>query len=277
MTVLEDTVSTHYTTGDLVAAIRNGLVQAGADADHPRPDDLKGVDEFHTGGLEATEELLAPLGITAQTRVLDIGCGIGGTARFIHQAYGAHVTGVDLTPAFVDTAHALTEMVGLQGSAVFLQGSALDLPVGDGAFDLATMIHVGMNIGDKPALFAEVARVLAPGGQFALFDIMLRRDGELSFPVPWASSADHSFVTDPQAYRDAATGAGLTLEAERDRGDYAVAFFKKVMAATEKRGGPPPVGLQLLMGPTAPQKYGNIAEAIIEGTVGPWEMVFRKP
>jgi len=123
----------------------------------------------------------------------------------------------------------------------------------------------------------EVHRVLAPRGRFALFDIMRRGDGDIQFPTPWASTPEQSFVAEPQVYRDAAAAAGLVLESERDRSDYAVDFFKGVVAKTEERGGPPPIGLHLIMGETAEAKYRNAVGAALAGVTGPWEMVFRKP
>ena len=273
MSDLETRVSSHYTTGALLETIKGGLRAAGADPENPAPEDLKGVDEFHLGGLEATEQFLDPLGIGPDQRVLDIGSGIGGTARFIAGRYGASVTGVDLTPAFVETAAALSAMVGMSDQTRFLQGSALELPVEDRSADLITMLHVGMNIADKPALFAEVARVLAPGGRFALFDLMEGSGEALTFPVPWASDGEHSFVVPPQTYRDAAATAGLTPVSEVDRSEYSVDFFTRVMAAD---GPPPPVGLHLIMGPTAKEKYGNVARAVLDGRVAGWEMVFAR-
>ena len=275
MTQLRDLVTSHYDTGAMLDRIKAGLAEAGADPERPDPAALKPVDEFHTGGVEATEALLGPLGITHETRVLDIGSGIGGTARFIATRFGAKVTGVDLTPAFVETAERLSAMCGLDEATVFLTGSAYDLPVEDASADLVTMLHVGMNLDDKPQLFREVARVLAPGGRFALFDIMERSGEPHEFPVPWASSPESSFLGQPHDYRAAAAEAGLTLEAERDRHDYACAFFTKVTAAMAENG-PPPVGLQLIMGPTAQERYGNVVKATLDGKVGPWEMVFRR-
>ncbi len=274
MSNLNAKITDHYATGSILDRIREGLTAAGADPDRPSPKDLKGVDEFHTGGVEATEALLDPLGITAEMRVLDIGCGIGGTARFIADRYGARVTGIDLTPAFVETAQALSTMCGLDGLTEFEMASAYALPSADNSVDLATMMHVGMNLEDKPRLFAEVARVLAPGGRFALFDLMVRSGAGHDFPVPWSSVPESSFVAPPQTYRDAASAAGLTLVAERDRYDYAVGFFTKVTAAMEAHG-PPPVGLQLLMGSEAPVRYGNAVAATKAGAIGPWEMVFQ--
>lgn len=267
----------HYATGAILERIKAGLAAAGVDPTAPSPADLKLVDEFHTGGMEATEALLEPLAIMSEMEVLDVGSGIGGTARFIADRYGARVEGIDLTPEFVDVATALSQLVGLSDKTSFRVGSALEMPVADSSFDLATMMHVGMNISDKTALFAEVFRKLRPGGRFALFDIMATGEGKIRFPAPWAGLAQDSFVDAPQVYRDAALAAGFTAVSERDRGDYAVAFFQKVMAAAAKAESPPPIGLHLLMGDGAQERYSNAVSAALEGVTRPWEMIFAKP
>ena len=102
--------------------------------------------------------------------MLDVGSGIGGPARYFASAYGCDVTGIDLTPAFVELANELTSRTGLADRVRFVQGSALALPFEAGSFDLATMNHVGMNIADKATLFAEVRRVLRPGGRFMIYE-----------------------------------------------------------------------------------------------------------
>lgn len=276
MTDTAATLTAHYDTGAMLDRIKAGLVAAGADPKHPRPQDLKGVDEFHIGGLEATEALLDPLGITAEMSALDVGSGIGGTARFIASHYGAYVHGVDLTPAFVELANTLSEMCGLLHRCSCLHGSALEMPVTDASFDVATMCHVGMNIEDKPALFAEVARCLKPGGRFAVYDVMALSGETVDFPVPWSSGPDTSFVAPPEVYRDAAAAAaGFELVSERDRFDFARDFFARVKQATEANG-PPPVGLQLIMGDETRLRVGNMVKAVSAGWVGPWEMVFQK-
>jgi 2-polyprenyl-3-methyl-5-hydroxy-6-metoxy-1,4-benzoquinol methylase len=62
------------------------------------------LDKFHVRGLGATRELAESLGIDAGANVLDVGCGLGGTARFLAATYGCHITGIDLCQLFVDTA-----------------------------------------------------------------------------------------------------------------------------------------------------------------------------
>jgi SAM-dependent methyltransferase len=206
MNDVEDRVAAHYGGAGLHERIMERLAEAGIASGAVTAEHLKAVDEFHIGGAEATLALLDQLEIGRDTRVLDIGSGIGGPARMIAGRYGARVTGIDLTPAYVETARRLTEAVGLR--AEFVQGSALDLPFAAESFELATLLHVGMNLPDKPRLFAEAARVLVPGGTFAVFDVM-RFGDHPAFPLPWASDASASFLEPPEAYVAAAERGGL--------------------------------------------------------------------
>ena len=274
MTDPQDAIVGHYSSGSLLDRIMDGLRRMGKDAGAVTADDLKAVDEFHIGGVQATDALLDQLPIGPQTAVLDIGAGIGGPARHMAARFGAQVTGIDLTPEFVETAERLTAMTGL--TARFQVASALDLPFGGAAFDLATLLHVGMNLPDKARLFAEAFRVLKPGGYFAVYDIMQTGAAHPAFPVPWASAAGGSFLAPPEAYRDAADAAGFRLSAERERGDFARAFFAK-MAESLAKSGPPPLALPVVMGEAAPVKIANMVASLNAGDIAPVEMIFRKP
>lgn len=272
----ESNIAGHYTTDSLVERITTDLIASGKDLEKITGEDLKGVDEFHTGGVQATDELLAQLTISNTTRVLDIGCGIGGAARHIAASTGAVVTGFDLTPDYVKTAKTLSDMVGMSSLTQFKLGSALDMPVKDSSFDLATMFHVGMNIADKRTLFSEAARVLAPSGTFALFDIMQTGSGDLSFPFPWAEKSDWSFVDSSDEYENAATNAGFELLSVRNRRDFTLEFFANAFAAIKKNSAPPAVGIHLLMKDTATQKLQNYVAEVKAEKLAPFEMIFRK-
>jgi SAM-dependent methyltransferase len=276
MTETEDLVTEHYGTHHVLEDILGGLDRAGFDRNALHPADLKPIDEFHTGGLEATKDVLSQLSIGEETRVLDVGSGIGGTSRYIAEHFGAHVTGVDLTPEYIEAARFLTRAVGLDEKVVFEVGSATDLPVAAGGFDLALMFHVGMNIADKAAMFCFVSQALRRGGTFAIFDVMAGRDFlTLAFPLPWADTGETSFVGSPQDYREAAEAAGFRLAAERDRGGFALEFFRGVIERIE-RDGAPPIGLHLLMGETSKQKISNYIVNLEAGRIAPREMIFEK-
>ncbi|MDX8352902.1 class I SAM-dependent methyltransferase [Cognatiyoonia sp. IB215182] len=276
METLETRVAAHYTTQDLLDRIDAALSEMGVDT--ASVDDLKPVDEFHTGGLESTDALLSQLEITPETKVLDIGCGLGGTARHVVHRYGAHVTGVDLTPLFVEVGRALNARVHLDEAIDLHVGSATDLPMDDASFDLVSMFHVGMNIADKEHLFAEVARVLKPGGRFALFDVMRDDNAEdLQFPLPWSEKPESSFVDPATVYADAAEAVGLALHGQRYRRDFTLSYFAHVFEAIEKAGGPPPLGIHLLMGDTAGEKLKNYVANVEAHRIAPVEMIFDKP
>jgi ubiquinone/menaquinone biosynthesis C-methylase UbiE len=270
---LEAEVARHYGAGGLVERITAGLAALGVEA--ARPEDLRPVDEFHIGGAQATEELVRQIALAPGMEVLDIGAGLGGTARHVARTTGAQVTGLDLTPEYVAAARALSAMVGLGEATCFEVGSALDMPFADGRFDAALLLHVGMNIPDKRRLFAEARRVLKPGGVFAVYEVMRTGAGDLAFPVPWAMGPQTSFVGAPGEYREAAQAAGFEITAERQRRAFALDFFARMAERMRAASGPPPLGIHLLMVDSAPAKIANMVANIQAGRIAPVEMVLR--
>ena len=102
MTDIESAVARHYGVPDLLGRIYTGLEAAGADLARLSLEDLAPVDEFHIGGRKATIHAVDRLSPGADDHVLDIGCGIGGAARYLATQTGCRVTGIDLTPEFVE-------------------------------------------------------------------------------------------------------------------------------------------------------------------------------
>lgn len=275
MSDMEQGVAQHYAAYDVLANIRSGLVAMGHDPDHITPEILKPVDEFHIGGTEATGALLAKLDLREGMDVIDSGCGIGGPARNIALNCGARVTGIDLTPQFIEAAEALSAMAGMGDRVRFVTASATALPFADGSFDLATMLHVGMNIPDKAGVFRETARVLRDGGVFAVYDVMRVGDDGPDYPVPWAEREELSALEPPETYRRCAADAGFEIRSEEDRRAIALDFFARIRAQASATA-PAPLGLHLLMGPTVGQKTANMVTAISAGKIAPVQMIFRK-
>jgi ubiquinone/menaquinone biosynthesis C-methylase UbiE len=275
MTALTD-VSKHYTHGDLIEAIRAGIVAQGKTPETITIDDLAPIDEFHIGGRKASEDFLDQLGLSTKMNVLDVGCGLGGAARFVASRYGSSVTGVDLTSEYVQAGNTICQWVQLDQRVSLQQGSAVALPFGDLTFDGAYMLHVGMNIADKEKLASELARVLRPGAIFGIYDVMRTGPGELAFPVPWAATPDLSAVAGPEQYKHALEKAGFRVTAERNRRDFALQFFADLRAKTAAAGGPPPLGLHVLMGRTTPEKIQNMVAKISQGVIAPVELIAHK-
>jgi len=269
-------ISSHYTHGNLVAAIRGGIESLGKTIDSVTVDDLASVDEFHIGGRQASKDFLSQLDLSPQTHVLDVGCGLGGAARFVANQYGCRVAAIDMTPEYVATAKVLCGWLALDDRISLHQGSALSLPFADRTFDRAYMLHVGMNIEDKVKLCSEVSRVLRSNSLFGIYDVMRIGDGELTYPVPWATSVTGSFVAEPAQYRAALEAAGFAIVAERNRREFALTFFDRQRATATQDGGPPPLGLHILMGPTALTKLQNMIGNISSGHIAPIELIARR-
>ena len=272
VTIGEDVVR-YWTHGSLERAIRDGLIAMGCDLDRVQPEDLAMVDEFHMGGQQATVQLAERMTLEPGMFLLDVGSGIGGPARFFARQYGCSVVGVDLTPEYVAVAEALTRMVNLTYRVTFRVGSATELPFEDECFDAAALLHVGMKVSDKDTLCAEAARVLKPGGVFAVYDVMRTGEGELTFPVAWADTSAMSFLADPPTYRQALEAAGFEVVTEADRRDLALDFFRCMTARTAENGAPP---LGILMGVEAPRKVANMIANLERGIVAPVEMICRR-
>lgn len=269
-------VASHYAHGSLLDAIRQGVQQLGKTEDTVTLEDLGPVEEFHTGGRQASAEFLDQLNLTPTDHVLDVGCGLGGVSRFAASTYGCRVTGVDLTKEFVETGRVLNAWVNLDDRIDLQEGSALAMTCADAHFDQAFMMHVGMNIADKAGLMKEVYRVLKPGGRFGIFDIMQTSEGELTFPVPWASEASGSSLASPAEYKAALEAAGFKLVAERNRHDFAKAFFETMKAKAAASSGPAPLGLHIVMGANASQKIANTVESVELMRIAPVELIAEK-
>ena len=271
---LERDISRHYGVGGLFERIMQGLAALGIAPENVRPEDLGPIDEFHIGGPAATAELVAQIALEPGMEALDIGSGLGGTARHVALATGALVSGVDITEEYVALARRLSALVGLDDVTRFETGSALALPFADGRFDAAFLVHVGMNIPDKPALFAEARRVLRRGGVLGVYEVMRTGEGRLAFPVPWAESEATSFEATPDVYRAAARAAGFAITSERTRRDFALNFFARMIGRAEAAGGPPPLGVHLLMRDSA-RKFANMKANIEAGLIAPVEMILH--
>ena len=260
---VERTVSRHYQVGDLMRSIHDGLHAIGKRTDALGVDDLAPLDAFHTRGRAATEELAALALPSASDHVLDVGCGLGGSARYLADRFGCRVTGVDVTSEYIEVAKRLTAMVGLQSKIDLKLGSAVELPFDDQRFDIVITEHVQMNVRAKPQFYAEIARVLRPGGRLVIHDIFAAQ-GAPRYPLPWAEDSSISFLIAEDHARNMLADAGLRIRHWENKVDEALAFLDSVLTKIAAKGAPP-IGIHLLMGKTAKQKLSNYREALLRG------------
>jgi sarcosine/dimethylglycine N-methyltransferase len=257
-----DKVRNHYRATGLTERLRTALLAFAPEDQRLSFERLVQLDQFHTRGLAATADLARMAKIKSGDCVLDVGSGVGGPARFIAATYGCEVVGIDLSEPFTEAARYLTERTGQAEKVRFETGNALELPFEKDCFDAVFLQHVAMNIADRANLYAEIQRVLKPGGRFATYDIV-RAVGEPHYPLPWARTPETSFLLTEGETRDAVEAAGFHTLASHDDTDTAKAWFAQAFAA----GPPPAPNLGTVMGPEFPVLAGNLARSIMEDRV----------
>jgi ubiquinone/menaquinone biosynthesis C-methylase UbiE len=128
-------------------------------------------DSFHPGGLKLTERLGTLLGLSSQSRVLDIASGKGTSALFLAERFGCEVLGIDYSGQNVEEASATAATKGMDARVSFRTGDAERLPVAESSFDAIICECAFCTFPDKPAAAGELARVLRGGGQVGLSDL----------------------------------------------------------------------------------------------------------
>ncbi|MFP4559696.1 MAG: class I SAM-dependent methyltransferase [Thiohalorhabdus sp.] len=256
-------VESHYSRGDLASTLSRALEETGLDPNNLHPDDLAPVDEFHIRGQEATQELIELAGFGPEDHVLDAGCGIGGPARHLAQQCGCRVTGLELTREYCHLASDLTAKVGLDQRVEFQEGDATAMPFGDQAFDGIWTLHMSMNVANKDELYAEMRRVLRPGGRLAMYEIVAGPGGALHFPVPWARSPAISHLASAEDLHSGLEARGFRERYWGDVTEPATNFFT-AMLERARQEEPPPLGLHLVLGPDMGEMAANMLRNLEE-------------
>lgn len=272
----------HYEQDGLLERIVAGLKVLGKNLNSLTHEDLAPADEFHSHGRSATRALAELAQIPSGSRVLDVGSGLGGPARYLAATHGCDVTGIDLSPEFCAVANALSRLTGLADRTRFQIGDALELPFTESHFDAVWTIQMQMNIQDKRFLYAGFARVLKPGGRFVCQEACAGNGEPIDLPVPWASRPEQSHLVDPESLRSLVRDAGLRERSWRDVTKEIVAARKAQQAKSQASGvgGPspfPPLGMHLVLGDQAAVKMGNSARNTDTGRVVFIQGVFDKP
>jgi len=269
-------IADHWATGDVYGSIVSALKSMSKPLEGLTVEDLAPVDHYHARGFPATVELADRLPVRAGQHIVDIGCGLGGPARYIAKRFQCRVSGVDITRPFVEAANKLTALVHMEEQVKIELGDGQQLPYPAATFDGGYAQHVTMNVPDRPKFFAEAYRVLKPGAFFALTEHGLGPVGGPHLPVPWTTDGSGAFLVTPSETRTLLERAGFEDIVMEDTGAKYVSGYKAMNEKAE-RGALPPLGTHLLMGESALQKVRNAARNIEEGRTHPIQVVCRKP
>jgi SAM-dependent methyltransferase len=161
-----------YTHVDRIA---RGLAARGiGPADAIPPEQLFALDQWHYHGTDAIRDAAAFLGLGPTSRVLDIGAGVGGPARFLAHTTGCHVTALELQRELHDVGVDLTRRAGLESRVTHACGDALTYPLADSGFDAAISFLAVLHIPDRSKLMRRLAQALRPGGRCYIEDLCQR-------------------------------------------------------------------------------------------------------
>lgn len=155
--------------------IERRLAAAGIGPRDPIPlEKLFALDQWHYHGTDAIRAAIEPLGLNPESRVLDIGSGIGGPARYLAHRVGCHVTAVELQSDLNAIAADLTERTGLADRVTHICADALTYPFPDAAFDAVVSLLAILHVPDRPRLCARLARALRRGCGCYIEDLCIR-------------------------------------------------------------------------------------------------------
>ncbi len=272
---MQDSVSDHWGKDNIYDQIIAALESSGKLPGKLTVEDLAPVDQFHARGLPATIEMADRLPVKSGDLLVDIGCGIGGPARYFAQRFHCKVRGIDVTPAFVEIGNRLSALLQMEDEVSIELGDGHRLPWADETFDGAISQHVTMNVGDRRRFFGEAWRVLKPGGFFALSEHALGPVGEPHHPLPWSADGSNEHLVSPEETRACLEACGFGDIRIESTGEKYLDGYRRAIELAE-RGELPPLGVHILLGENSSEIVRNAARNIEERRTHPIHLICSK-
>ncbi|MGD2117588.1 MAG: methyltransferase domain-containing protein [Chromatiales bacterium] len=181
-----------------------------------------GGEDIHIGLYESADDSIAAasrrtvqrmaqeiIGLNQDSRVIDLGSGYGGSARYLAKTYGSHVTALNLSETENQRNRELSAQQGLSELIDVIDGSFENIPAADSSFDAAWSQDAILHSGHRHQVIEEVARVLKPGGQLIFTDPMQADDCPDGVLQPVLDRIHLDSLSSFAFYREAAAAAGL--------------------------------------------------------------------
>ena len=177
--------------------------------DPVRVDQLTSFDQFHYEGTAAVDDASVALQLGPASRVLDIGSGLGGPARYLADRTGCAVTALELQPELHDAGRRLTSRAGLADRVEHLEGDILNGPPAGPGFDGIVSMLCFLHIPDRTALFTSCAASLRPGGRIFIDDYVELSPLDPASATALAEIVHCPYLPDASTYAAHLTDAGF--------------------------------------------------------------------
>ncbi|MDS1269892.1 methyltransferase domain-containing protein [Lipingzhangella sp. LS1_29] len=182
------------------------------------------------------EEMAAKLDITADTKIIDVGAGYGGSARYLARTFGCHVTCLNLSEVENDRNREMNEQAGLSHLIDVVDGSFEDIPSQDNAFDIVWSQDAFLHSGDRLRVLEECVRVLRNKGSLIFTDPMASDNADKSQLQPILDRLHLDTLGTPTFYTKQLAKHGLNRVEFDDHSHQLTNHYGRVLQELEKRG-----------------------------------------
>jgi ubiquinone/menaquinone biosynthesis C-methylase UbiE len=268
-------IENFWTRGDLYSRINQAMSDSGLNNKKLEIEDLFPIDQYHARGIGATKDLGKRMPITKNQKILDVGCGLGGPARYYAKEFKCHITGVDITPSFIEIGNNFNRLTSMSTMVDLYVGNGEKLEFEDEIFDGAYSQHVTMNISDRMKFFSEIYRVLKKGSFFAFTEHGLGPEGDPIFPLPWADNQEMSFLLPLENTNAILKEIGFQNIKIIETGDKYIAGYEKLIQKQPK-SEKPTLGIHVIGGSSMHERSINSMRSIKENRTLPFEIVCEK-
>ena len=268
-------IENFWTRGDIFSRVHQAMSEAGLINKKLEIEELFPIDQYHARGIAATVDLGKRMPIKKNKRILDIGCGLGGPARYYAKEFECTITGIDITPSFVEIGNEFNKLTSMSDNVELLVGNGETLDFDNETFDGAYSQHVTMNIANREKFFSEAFRVLKKDSFFAFTEHGLGPEGNPIFPLPWANSLEMSFLLPPQKTISILKDTGFSdIKIIETAEKYISGYEKLIKLKSENKKSV--LGIHVIGGDSMNERSKNSMESIKENRTLPFEIVCKK-
>ncbi len=223
-----EALCSHWKHRGNLKSIESALSRREIDPLKATPEQLSAHDQLHTGGLEGTRLFAEWVGVTGKESVLDLGAGLGGSARYLAHHFGCTVTALELCPELVETATELTRRQKLHPLVSHICRDVTLPPTNERwekKFELVWIQHTDIHIQDKYGFYGNCRERVHPRGRIVWHDWILGPRKGPHYPVPWSKTGEISFLVEEKELRDILNRSGLRVTRFQNENEQAKNHF----------------------------------------------------